>query len=251
VHPGDASLRSTVAPVTDAGEPATLLRFSGATRLLHWINAAPFLLLLLTGFLLFLPELKAIHVGGHRLIALVHVCVGIAFIVAIPLTVLLLRNRRALVQDVELALTPERGDVHWLRYAALTALGARLPEPASGKFNAGQKLSSAFWVAVTAGLMGTGAVLGVNYFTKRVFGAQLVEQVYPWHTLLAVFTLPVLAVHLYLALINPATRPSLRGMISGGVDANWARRHHSRWAAAARPAAPPPDRAALDQKVSL
>lgn len=40
--------------------------------------------------------------------------------------------------------------------------------------------------------------------------------------------LPVLG-HIALATIHPRTRASLRGMLSGVVDAAWAREHHPRW----------------------
>jgi cytochrome b subunit of formate dehydrogenase len=35
--------------------------------------------------------------------------------------------------------------------------------------------------------------------------------------------------HLFLALVWPTTRPALRGMVRGDVDAEWAREHHSKW----------------------
>ena len=35
--------------------------------------------------------------------------------------------------------------------------------------------------------------------------------------------------HLYLAVIHPATRHSLRGMTTGKVREDWARRHYPRW----------------------
>ena len=35
--------------------------------------------------------------------------------------------------------------------------------------------------------------------------------------------------HLYLTLIHPATRHSLRGMTLGTVNAEWAQRHHPKW----------------------
>lgn len=215
------------------------MRFAPATRALHWVHAAPFLFLLLTGLIMLLPPVKAVHIGGYRLVPLLHVIAGIAFIVSVPLLVAVVRDRRALAADMRAALTPEPGDTAWVRYAVLAALGARLREPASGKFNFGQKLSTAFWVAATAGLMGTGAVLAVNFFTKRVFGADFVERAFTWHDALMFLSLPVLAGHLYLALINPSTRPSLRGILTGRVDAAWARRHHARWAGDPNAAAEP------------
>ncbi len=43
-------------------------------------------------------------------------------------------------------------------------------------------------------------------------------------------SLVLLAGHLYLSLIHPATRHALRGITSGSVEVEWARRHHPRWA---------------------
>jgi formate dehydrogenase subunit gamma len=37
--------------------------------------------------------------------------------------------------------------------------------------------------------------------------------------------------HLYLAVLHPATRHALRGMVHGDVDRAWAERHHAKWAA--------------------
>ena len=44
-------------------------------------------------------------------------------------------------------------------------------------------------------------------------------------------SLVLLVGHLYLAVINPATRHALRGMTLGTVDEQWARAHHAKWAA--------------------
>ncbi len=217
------------------GPAGTVLRFTAATRAFHWVHAVPFLVLLLTGLSLFLPPVKSVHIGGYRLVPLIHVIVGVAFIVGVPLLVIAVRNRRALATDLRQALTPEPGDAAWGRYAVYALLGARVAEPPAGKYNLGQKLNSAFWIAVTAGLMGSGVVLAVNFFTKRVFGAGFVEQAFTWHDALMFLAIPVLLGHLYLALVNPATRPSLRGILTGRVDAAWARRHHARWAAASAP----------------
>ena len=49
-------------------------------------------------------------------------------------------------------------------------------------------------------------------------------------------SLVLLVGHLYLALIHPATRQALRGITLGTVDAQWAERHHPKWAAEPSPA---------------
>jgi cytochrome b subunit of formate dehydrogenase len=49
------------------------------------------------------------------------------------------------------------------------------------------------------------------------------------HDWLMYVSLVLLAGHLFLALVRPATRHSLRGITTGYVRADWARRRHPRW----------------------
>jgi formate dehydrogenase subunit gamma len=42
-------------------------------------------------------------------------------------------------------------------------------------------------------------------------------------------SLPQILGHLYLGVLHPATRHSLRGMTLGSVREDWAREHHPRW----------------------
>ena len=49
------------------------------------------------------------------------------------------------------------------------------------------------------------------------------------HDGLMYVSLILLTGHLYLAVIHPATRHSLRGMTVGTVNEDWARWHHPRW----------------------
>jgi formate dehydrogenase subunit gamma len=206
-----------------------VLRFGSGSRLLHWAHALPFLFLLLTGLILFFPPVKAVQLGGFRLLPLLHVLVGIAFILSpIPLA-LRLRSDNPARCDLRLLGRVAPGDSAWLRHALGAVLGARLQPPLVGKFNAGQKANTLFTVIVTAGLMLTGAVLAVNFFTKRVFAAYFVEQVFPFHDRLMLLALPVVIVHIYLGALNPATRESLRGVLGGRVRRDWAASHHPLW----------------------
>lgn len=42
-------------------------------------------------------------------------------------------------------------------------------------------------------------------------------------------TFVLLGAHLFMALVNPATRPALNGMVFGHVRRSWAAEHHSLW----------------------
>lgn len=210
-------------------QPSTILRFSGASRAVHWLVSALFLLLLATGLLLYVPIVKGQHLGGFRIVPLLHVILGIASIAAVLPAYLLPDDRRLMRGDLRQLCHFERGDSSWFRYAFYALLGARLRPPSTHKFNAGQKANTVAVAIFTAGLMLTGAVLAVNYFTKRVFAASLVEQIYTLHDAFMLVSVPIVGGHIFLATLNPSTRPSLRGMLGGSVNREWARLHHDRW----------------------
>ncbi len=211
--------------------PGLIRRFELPTRFVHWSLAVSFLLLLLTGLTNFAPELKAIHIGGARLFAWLHVVLGFAMVVIAIGALLALWRSRSLRADLEALARTSPDDTRWLQYQ-LTHLGgggSTKPEPPVAKFNAGQKLNALASAAATAGLLGTGVVLGINYFTKAVLPTLFVAQLFPLHTWLALAFIPVLLGHIYLGAIHPATREALRGMTRGVVRRDWARRHHADW----------------------
>jgi formate dehydrogenase subunit gamma len=226
-------MTGTVEAGDSVARPAapTILRFSRRSRLAHWTLALPFLLLLATGLLLFVPEIKGVHVGGYRLVPLIHVLAGIALTVALLPVFLLQPGVRRLHADLRRLFHWDNTDLTWLRYAAYVLLGARLRQPPTGKFNAGQKANAAASLVFSLGLIVTGAILAVNFFTKSVFDARFVEKVYPYHDLFMLVSIPIVAGHIYFAAINPGTRSALRGMLDGRVDLAWARGHHQRWVA--------------------
>jgi cytochrome b subunit of formate dehydrogenase len=51
----------------------------------------------------------------------------------------------------------------------------------------------------------------------------------PIHDVATALLVVLLVGHLWLALVNPATRASLPGMTTGRVDRAWAREGHARW----------------------
>jgi hypothetical protein len=85
------------------------------------------------------------------------------------------------------------------------AVFKRSPETAAGRFNAGQKLNFMLVTVLFAALFVTGIGLTVT-------GSHPVNPVFKAAHIVAECTALVLvAGHLYMALINPSTRPALRG----------------------------------------
>lgn len=218
-------------------DSATVRRFARSSRALHWVHGGLYLALLASGLLIYVPQVKAVPFGSYRLVPLLHTLAGLVFIVAPALIVLVSRSRRALLRDVAAATTPARGDGGWLAWASLVTLGAKLRPPPVGKFNAGQKLNTVFWLLAYLWLGATGLVLAEYLLFRRLFDASLVEQVFPLHETVALLSIAPLLGHLYLSLVNRSTRPALRGIIHGDVPRAWAAEHHARWLAQTDPSA--------------
>ena len=187
-------------------------RFSPVERLLHWLNALGFFFLLVTGLILYLPSLSML-VSRRQTIQGLHFWAGVGWL-AVLAAVLLLGGRRLLAAARELE-TFDRDDLRWLR-------GRGAPQ---GRFNAGQKINAVLTAAFTILFGVSGLLLWFGEQDTRYRFASTVIL----HDGLMYVSLVLLAGHLYLALIHPATRHALRGMTLGSVSSEWAARHHAKW----------------------
>jgi formate dehydrogenase subunit gamma len=175
-------------------------RFSKTERTLHWVNATGFLFLLATGLILYLPRLSVV-VGRRPLIKDLHFWGGLGWIAAL-LLVVLAGDRRGLLRTVR--------ELETLR---------------PSRFNVGQKVNAILNAAFVVLFLASGLLLwlGERDTTFRFTSTVLLHD---WLLYLAV---GLLIGHLYLAVIHPATRHSLRGMTRGTVREDWAKRHYPFW----------------------
>lgn len=195
--------------------PGYVRRFSRTERAIHWIHASAFLILLGTGAVLYLPSLADV-VGSRALMRDVHLWTALGWVVALALVVAV-GDRRGLARTVRELDVLDGDDRRWLR-------GRR--DVPQGRFNAGQKLNAAVSAAFAVLLAISGLLLWLGErFASLRFAGPLV--VHDWVTYAS---LVLLLGHLYLAVLHPATRHALRGMTVGSVRADWARKHHAKWA---------------------
>jgi formate dehydrogenase subunit gamma len=191
-------------------------RFTGAERAVHWATAVAVLVCALTGLVLYVGPLTAL-VGRRTLVKDVHVVAGLAM--PVPLVLAYAGRWRAAVRaDVRRLARWTRADRRWLWSRGRDA------RDEVGKFNAGQKANAAFMAGMIPIMVVTGSMMrwyepfDISYRTGATF-------VHDWT---ALATWAVVTGHILFALADSV---SLRGMLTGRVDAAWAERHHPRWAA--------------------
>ena len=211
---------TTAAPVAPAAAASArsrrLLRFTRTERSLHWVHAAAFLVLLATGLILYLPGLSA-EVGRRPLIKDIHWWTAVSWAGALAL-IAVAGNRRALVRAAREIDRFDADDRAFLR--------GRLRAP-QGRLNAGQKVNAILTAAFALLFAVSGALLwlGERDHSFRLDGTVFL------HDALMYVSCALLVGHLYLAVINPATRHALQGITRGTVREEWAREHHAKWVA--------------------
>jgi len=199
--------------------PEYIERFSPTERAVHWVHATAFFVLLGSGLVLYVPSLSAL-VSRRPLVKDVHVYTAVAWVAALTLVVAL-GERRGLRRTLRELDRFDEDDLLWLR---------RVRRP-QGRFNAGQKLNAALTAALAVLFAVSGALLWLGERdTSFRFASTILL-----HDGLMYVSLVLVAGHLYLALIYPATRHALRGMTRGSVRRDWAREHHAKWIEGAEP----------------
>ncbi|HEY7399254.1 MAG TPA: cytochrome b/b6 domain-containing protein [Gaiellaceae bacterium] len=201
-----------------APERRRLPRFGRTLRLVHWVHATAFLILLGSGLCLYLPTL-AEAVNRRPLLKAIHIYTAVAWLVALVLVVCF-GDRRELGRAVREIDRFDADDRAWLR-------GRAAPQ---GWLNAGQKLNAIVTAAFAILFAISGFFLwyGERDTRFRLANALLVHD---WLMYASFF---LFIGHLYLSLVYPRTRHALSGMTRGWVDEDWALRHHRKWVESVR-----------------
>ena len=196
----------------DGEQPAGGLwvpRFGRTERFAHWWTMAMVSAALLTG-------LAMGDDGGSGPMLWMHagcvVLIGVGIAAAA-----LVGDHRALLRSTRRLFGFDRRDARWLR-DRLRPPANRGQEPAWGMFNPGQKLLA--W-ALTASLTAV-IVTGILAWSAHTGEGSL-------HGAAVALTAVLLGAHLFMAVVNPATRPALAGMVLGRVRRSWAAEHHRAW----------------------
>jgi formate dehydrogenase subunit gamma len=204
------------------GKPASgikVKRFDWLERLTHWMTAASFIVLALTGLNYFFGKRLLFPLIGpdafgtwSQWAKFAHNTLAWPFMFGLLLMIALW------VRDN----LPDRYDWIWLRQFGGFTSGRH---PPARRFNAGQKLI--FWAVVVFGLAlaASGVLMLFPFWALDINGMQWAQYV---HAFSATLLIAIIIAHIYIGTLG--MQGAFEAMSTGEVDLTWAREHHSVWA---------------------
>jgi len=195
-----------------------VLRFSSFERFSHWLTAASFVVLGLTGLNITFGKIVLLPIIGPEAFSsmseaakYVHNYISAAFVIGLVLIVALwIRDN-----------LPQKVDIDWIKQGGGFIKSKHAP---SGRFNAGEKL--VFWFALGAGaaVIISGCLLIFPFYVTDIAGMQIAQIV---HAVVAVLFIAVIIAHIYIGTLG--MEGAFEAMATGEVDLNWAKEHHDLW----------------------
>ena len=201
-------------------------KYTAMERLFHWGHTVTFLLLALTGMVMFFPFLRPLAQGeGGQLLRLLHRATAIAY-GALPLTYVILEPRRAWL-SLKSVFRVSRDDVEWIKgmipYYFFGRFEAMAPQD---RFNTGEKLNAVVIILGSVVFAVTGLIM---WFAKGLLPIFLFQAMVVLHDIAMVVTVSMFIVHFYLAVVHPMMWAGLVSMRFGVTSAAYAQEHHAMW----------------------
>lgn len=224
----------------------TIERFKGYERFAHWLLAASFVLLALSGLNLLYGKDYILPLIGKEAFATLtlagkwlHNNVAWAFMLALVVVFVLWVAHNL----------PSRNDLRWIAQGG-GMIGRKHPK--AKKFNAGQKL--VFWAVILLGVsvslsgisllfpyeapmfaktfavmndLGISGLLWGGPLPAELTAVQEMHYAQIWHAIVAFAMIVIVLAHIYIGTIG--MEGAFAAMGSGRVDRNWAEEHHALW----------------------
>jgi formate dehydrogenase subunit gamma len=196
-----------------------LVRFSTFERLVHWMTAACFIILAITGLnITFGKPLLLPLIGPEAFTAwsqwakYAHNYLSFAFTLGVFLIFMMW-----IAWNI-----PNRRDIEWLKEGG-GMVGHK--HPPADRFNAGQKMI--YWIVVIGGtaVAVSGYLLMFPFYGTNIADMQVAQVV---HGVVALLFVAAMLAHIYIGTIG--MQGAFEAMWDGTVDVNWAKEHHSVWA---------------------
>ncbi len=202
-------------------------RYRKPTRILHWVCASAFIVLLFTSILFVIPNLRDWARDGWPYV--LHLVAGVILVVA-PLIYITL-NWKTTLRGLKYALTWGKEDLDWLRAAPqYYYLGNEQAMPPQGYLNTIQKM----WLLLVIVSGPVFAISGlIMWAFKTIAPAELLQFMTFIHDIAFITTGTMFFVHIYMSVMHPMVRPLKTGawnaMTRGKVSVEYAKSHHGKW----------------------
>jgi formate dehydrogenase subunit gamma len=208
-----------------------VLRFKAFERFAHWLTAASFVLLGLTGLNITFGKIVLLPVMSPEAFSelsqaakYVHNFTSFAFVAGLLLiAVIFFRDN-----------FPQKVDMDWLKQGGGFIKSKHAP---AGRFNLGEKL--VYWLSMAAGVAVSvsGLLLLFPFYGTNIAEMQLAQFV---HAVVAILFVALILAHIYIGTLG--MEGAFEAMGTGKVDLNWAKEHHDLWLAQQLAKQPPHDR---------
>jgi len=196
-----------------------LVRFSTFERLVHWMTAACFIILAITGLNITFGRPLLLPLIGPEAFTTwsqwakyAHNYLSFAFTLGVFMIFMMW-----IAWNI-----PNRRDIEWLKEGG-GMVGHK--HPPADRFNAGQKMI--YWIVVIGGtaVAVSGYLLMFPFYGTNIADMQVAQIV---HGVVALLFVAAMLGHIYIGTIG--MEGAFEAMWDGTVDANWAKEHHSLWA---------------------
>lgn len=197
-----------------------ILRFKAFERFAHWLTAASFVILGLTGLNITFGKILLLPVIGpdafsniSEVAKYVHNFTSFAFVAGLVLIIVIFFRDNV----------PEKVDLDWLRQGGGFIKDRHAP---AGRFNLGEKL--VYWLSLVAGIAVSlsGFLLLFPFYGTDIADMQVAQGV---HAVVAVLFIALILGHIYIGTLG--MEGAFEAMGTGDVDLNWAKEHHDLWLA--------------------
>lgn len=210
-----------------ANRQKEILMFNTTQRLVHWLHTAAFIVLMITGIMIYVPWFSgtiALGAGG-TLVRFIHRVGAIAFMLVPVLYIVL--SPKAWFASMKRVFTWGKDDLGWLKAAPrYYFLGDEEAMPPQDKYNTGQKLFYMVVIVCMVGFIVTGLIMWLGKGSVALW-------VFQWsvfiHDLCTIAYAAFFLVHFMLSVMHPLMKGSINGMLFGWMPDEYVKHHHAKY----------------------
>jgi formate dehydrogenase subunit gamma len=203
-------------------EERTVLRYRKRTVVLHWVHTLAFLILVVTGGIMFFRGSGFVNylpvANLHRAAAVLFVAIPVIFSFIEPVST---------AGFIKETFRWNKDDLKW--WAAVPGYyfgGSEEKMPPQGHLNTGQKLWQLTVVVTGILFVITGIIL---WFFKFSVPVPVYQWIFLAHGIFFVIVFLMFLLHVYMGVFHPRFKEALGSILDGKISPAYARKHFRKW----------------------